>query len=306
MATPMLEGQFSALTNLSVALRAVFYDQLNGMNGAVAGQSVQGMFNRQTSKRAQEKDQGVGGFGNVPEYTGAIQYDNFDLLYGTTYSHKEYAQGIVVERKLIDDEEYGVMANRARLLGLAFDRTREVHAASVFNNAFSASYLGGDSKALCATDHPYSPSVATTQSNKGTAALTHDNVITAALAMMAFVDARGNPMNITPDTLLVPIALLPTAQVIAGSTLKSGTANNDMNVNGTYNVVASRYLTDTNNWFLIDSRMAMMYLNWFDRVLPEFVDDPTSNYNLEAKFRGYMRYSFGWDHWSWVYGSEVA
>lgn len=306
MATPMIRDQFTALTNLGVALRAVFYDQISGMNGAVAGDSVQQFFNRQNSNRAQEKDQGVGGFGNVPEYTGAIQYDNFDLLYSQSYQHKTYALGMSIEQTLIEDEEYGVMSNRARQMGIAFDRTREVHAASIFTNAFSSSYLGGDSKALCATDHPRSPSDATTQSNKGTSALTHDAVIAAAIAMMQFTDARGNPANITPDTILVPVSLMPTAQVIAGSALKSGTANNDTNVNGGYRVVTSSYLTDATDWFLIDSRMAMMYLNWFDRVLPEFVEDPTSSYNLEVKYRGRMRYSFGWDHWMWIYGNQVS
>lgn len=306
MATPMLETQFSALTDLSVALRAIFYDQIAGMNGAVAGQSVQQFFNRQTSKRAQEKNQGVGGFGNVPEFTGAIQYDNFDLLYGVTYTPKEYALGMAVERKLVDDEEYGVIANRARLMGISFDRTREVHAASVFNNAFSSSYLGGDSKSLCATDHPYSPNNATTQSNKGTTALSVDSVIAAETAMMGFVDAKSNPMNIIPDTLVVPVALKNTALTIVGSQARSGTANNDKNTLDGYNVVVSRYLTDATDWFMIDSRMAMLYLNWYDLVMPEFVDHPVSQFDLEYKYRGYMRYSFGWDHWSWIYGSQVA
>lgn len=307
MATPMLRNQFSSITNLAVALRAVFYDQIAGVNGKpIAGDSVQQFFNRQRSSDAQEKNQGIGGFGNVPEYTGAIQYDNFELLYATTYQHKEYVQGMAVERKLVDDAKYGVINQRAQLLGLSFDRTREVHAASVFNNAFSSSYVGGDGKALCATDHPRSPNDATTQSNKGTTALSHDAVVVAETAMMGFTDSKGNPMNIVPDTLLVPVALRTTALTITGSSLKSGTANNDTNTLDGYRTSVSKYLTDANNWWLIDSRMALMFLNWFDRVSPEFKEAADSDYELELRYRGYMRHSFGWDHWAWIYGSEVA
>ena len=32
--------------------------------------------------------------------------------------------------------------------------TKQVKAANVLNNAFSSSYVGGDGKELCATDHP--------------------------------------------------------------------------------------------------------------------------------------------------------
>ena len=73
-----------------------------------------------------------------------------------------------------------------------------------------------------------------------------------------------------------------------------------------FRIITSPYLTDTNNWYLIDSRMAGMYLKWYWRVQPEFQQDPTSDYNLAMKYRGYMRFSFGWDSWMWIYGNEVA
>jgi len=47
-------------------------------------------------------------------------------------------------------------------------------------------------------------------------------------------------------------------------------------------------------------------LLWYWRVRAELGIDPTSDFNLVAKYRGYMRYSFGWDDFRWVYGHEVA
>lgn len=304
MGTPITQAQMDKLTALGYGLRAVFMDQIQAIASPTS--VLNALYNVQTSTRAVERNLGIGGFGDVPKFTGTLNYDSFEQLYRADYTHEEYALGMAIERKLLDDDEYNVINQRAQMMGLSFDRSIEINAVSVFANAFSSTALGPDGKALCATDHPYSPSDATTQSNKGTSALTHDSLISAKQAMMRFKDSRGKALPIVPDTLLVPVELEETARVIVGSQLRSGVANNDINVNNRYNIVTSHYLSDTNNWFLIDSRMAKMYLNWYWRSMPEFVEDPTSDFNLVLKYRGYMRYSFGWDHWNWIYGSEVA
>jgi len=66
------------------------------------------------------------------------------------------------------------------------------------------------------------------------------------------------------------------------------------------------YLTDSNRWFLIDVDLAKMYLNWFDRVPLELAMDPTGGFDLEARWRAYMRYSYGFSDYRWVYGSEPS
>ena len=55
-----------------------------------------------------------------------------------------------------------------------------------------------------------------------------------------------------------------------------------------------------------DSAQAVLHALWFDRVTPELSLDPTSDFNLVAKYRGYMRYSFGWDDFRWIYGQHVT
>jgi hypothetical protein len=301
MGTPLNQSQLSALTNLGVALNGVFTQQLDGL----VGDSLLPLFNEQTSGRAVERRQGVGGMGDVPVYKGAIEYDSFESLYRTDYTHIEYAKGIAVERKLIDDDEYGVISGRAAKLGLTFRRTIQKFAASPFINAFSASAAGADGVALCATNHPYSPTNAATQGNKGSLALTESAVTATRQIMLKFKDDRGEVMNIAPDTLLVPVELEEAARVIVESSQRSGTANNDANTNRGYRVVVSRYLSDANDWYLIDSGMARQYLNWFWRVRPEFAEDPASDFNLVMKYRGYMRYSLGFDAWQWIYGHQV-
>lgn len=295
----MIRDQFENITALGLALRTVFNDEIR------LNDPLWTLANVQTSGRAAERNQGVGGFGDVPEYNGAIEYDSFELLYRKTYEHKEYALGMEAERKLLDDDEYGVIRQRATKLGIAFDRTVTKHLASIFNNAFDANFTGGDAVALCSDSHPYSPTDASTQDNAGATALSHDAVISTATTMMQYMDSRGNPLNVIPDTIIVPVALLPTARVIVESVQRSGNANNDTNINRGYTILTSHFLTDTTNWFMVDSRLARQYLNFFWRTRPEFQEDPTSDYNLALKYRGYMRYSYGWDHWCWIYGHAV-
>jgi phage major head subunit gpT-like protein len=222
--------------------------------------------------------------------------------------HEEYTKGFKVERKLYDDDLYNIINQRPRGLATSAVRTKEKHAASVFNNAFSASYTGGDSVSLCNDSHPYSPVNATTQDNKGTTALSYDAVIATRKLMREYKDDRGELITVIPDTILVPPELEDTAWNIINSMNKPGTADNDGNYvrSLSWNVIVWDYLTDANNWFMIDSTYAKEHLHWLDRVPLEFTMDPTSDFNLEARFRGYQRYVYGWSDWVFIYGHEVT
>ena len=237
-----------------------------------------------------------------------MEYDQFEKGFQTNYTHIEFIDGFKVARSLVDDDLYNVINPMPRGLAMAGMRKREKDAASVFNNAFSASYVGGDSVALCSASHPYSPSNATVQGNAGTTALSYDAVEATRKLMRAYKDDRGELVPISPDTLVVPPGLEETAWTVFNTVNKPGTANNDGNfVRSKLNkVIVWDYLSDTNNWFMIDSMLAKMYLNWYDRVPMEFAMDPTSDFSLEARFRGYMRYSYGWDDWRWIYGHNVT
>jgi hypothetical protein len=65
------------------------------------------------------------------------------------------------------------------------------------------------------------------------------------------------------------------------------------------------YLSDSNNWFVIDSSMMKLVLNWFDRIPLEFFQDKSFD-TLIAKYAVYTRVSLGWSDWRWIYGQKVA
>lgn len=176
----------------------------------------------------------------------------------------------------------------------------------MFNNAFNTTiFTGGDSLSLCNDSHTW-VGTSTTVDNKGTAALSKTSLGTVRLAMRDFTDATDNLVNAMGDTLLVPPELEQTAWELTKSSREVNTANNTANFwEGRYNVIVWDYLTDANNWFLIDSRYAKMFLKWFDRIPVEFNKDKDFDTYL-AKWSVYTRYSYGFSSWTWVYGSDVS
>jgi len=269
------------------------------------------LFSVNSSSKAVEYDLGIGGMADWKEYKGTINFDDPDMLWRVEYVHKEYIDGFKVERKLYDDDLYNIINKRPLGFALAAARTREKHAAGVFNNAFTAGATAGyDAVALCSATHDYSPVNGTHQTNTLATALSYDNIVAARQAMRAFVDDRGEIVQVSPRLLLVPPELENTANEIiktmrGANSQQPGTANYEANLlqDRGMNYVVWDYLTDSTNWFLIDLDLAKLYLNWFDRVVEEVAIDPTGGFQLEARWRGYMRYSYGWSDYRWVIGS---
>ena len=270
------------------------------------------LFNVQGSNRAYEAVSGVGAIGidAWDEYynTGRIPEVDFDQGYKKTYTHREYLVDLGFEKKTVDDAQDQQVFRFGDRIGDSAAVKREVDAASVFNNAFSSSYLGADGVALCSNSHPLSPmKTGSTQDNNFTLALSLDNVESIRQSMMAFTDDNTNKMAVTPTTLLVPPALGNAARVIAGSQLDPTNANNALNPQaGRWTVLEWHYLTDTNAWFMIDEPLMKQSLDWFNR-------DPFSVYirqgddmSVRAYWRSKMRYSFGFSDWKWICGSNPS
>jgi len=311
MPTPMTSEQWARF--VLPIVRKEWYQRM-----AATPSPVSSLFGIESSSSSVEYSQGIGQFGLVPEYDSAdaegqpaaIAYDSFSPLYEKTFTHKEYAKGMAIKRKLWDDGRTGLIQRRARDFGYSFGTTLATHAASVFNNAFSTSYLGSDAKALCADDHPNrADDTSTTFDNKGTSALSYSAIVSTVQAGKRLTDDRGNPMPAIYNTLVLPIELEATAIEILQAVAKPGAADHDANaarLMTSMNIVVDPYLSDANNWFMVDSLQSREHLLWFWRVRPEFAIDPSGDFNLEARYRGYMRYSYGWDDWRFIYGHEVA
>ena len=286
---------------LDPGLRKIFMDEYDLPEG-----QRQNLFGIEKSNKAVEYDLGIGGTGDMQEFDGTIAYDDFKQQYRTSYSHKEWCKGMKIERKLVDDDQYSVINKRPAQLALVATRTQEKHASSIFNNAFNSTiFAGGDGLALCNSAHTFVGG-AQTVGNTGTTALSATAVEATRLLMRQFVDETGNLAIARGDTLLVPPQLEETAWEVVNSSGKLDTADNNPNFNkGKYRIIVWDYLTDSNNWFMIDSRMAKLYLKWFDRIPTEFNKDKDFD-TYVSKWSVYTRYSYGFSDWSWIYGHQVA
>ena len=241
---------------LDPGLRKIFMDEF-----ALPEGQRENLYGIEKSNKAVEYDLGIGGTGDLVEFDGTISYDDFKQQYRTSYTHKEWVKGMKIERKLVDDDLYSVINKRPQQLALVAKRTMEKHASSVFNNAFNTSvFSGGDAKPLCDDGHTR-VGTSNTNDNDGTTALSATAVEATRLLMRGFTDETDNLLIARGDTLLVPPNLEETAWEIVNASGKMDTADNNPNFNkGKYKIIVWDYLTDSNNWFMIDSKMAKMYL----------------------------------------------
>ena len=251
------------------------------------------VFELDTSEKAEEKDFGLSGFGltSVKNEGKAITYDELVRGFTKTYSHVTYSLGFIITREMYEDDLYRQMKARPKALGRSVRQSIETLAANVLNNGFSGNYLGGDSKALCATDHPLRGGG--TGSNRFTNG--------ADLDVTSFEDALIMPQKLSshPNDAFQ-------AQIILKSAQLPGTANNDVNpaqglLPGGY--VVMHWLTDPDAWFVkTDVTNGLMF---FWRRRPEFGSD--NDWETEnAKYKTTYRHSQGWTDWRTIYGSPGA
>jgi len=253
----------------------------------------------------------IGAFGDVPEFTGTVTYDDVSQGYDGTITPKEYASGFQIERKLFDDDLTGIMEAKPAQLALAWARTRQKHAASTFNNAFSVDTTWNnytENVALCSDSHTTTSGASTSAGfdNLITASLSSVSVAAARIQMVGFRDDRANKIGVMPSMIVYPPNLYQTAFEVMESAGVPENANNARNVHeGKYRLVEWVYLTDTNNWFLIDESMMKDALTWVERVASEFamVEDFET---LLGKWRLYGRYGLGHNDWRWMLGANVS
>ena len=67
------------------------------------------LFGMESSTRNYEIVSGVGGMQDVQDFDGTISYDSIGQLFNKTFTFPEKALGFKVERKLYDDDLFGIM-----------------------------------------------------------------------------------------------------------------------------------------------------------------------------------------------------
>lgn len=288
--------------NLDPAIRTIFFDRY-----ALEPEVRPTVFVEQNSDRNIEEESGISGVGLLLETAelGALSYEDALQLFKTTYTHKKYALGIKISQELVEDDQKNSIRRLPEALARSTKRTTEFYAASVFNNAFNTSYTSyGDAKPLFSTSHTRVDG-GTAQSNASATGitLTDPNLETARIAFRNQLDDKGMRISTTPKQLLVPINLGKAAKIIVNSSLRSGVADNDLNVySGMFQIVEWEFLTSTTAWFLLGSKGDHL-ITWNWRVRPQLKQDNSFDSDA-ALWKVRTRFSYGWSDWRSTWGSK--
>ena len=271
------------------------------------------IFNVETSTSATETDYGMGAFGDWTERAdelSPVAYAKIKEGGEVVYRHKAFTKGFMISRELNDDEKYGQMKKMAKALARAGRAKVEKDAITVLTKGFKGdegAFKGRDNKELFHEAHTLVDSTKTC-SNLLTGPLNEANLKKAIQMMASQLDEAGNLIQMKATKLIVPPALEDTALRLLHSSQLPGTELNDTNeyLKNRLQVVVMDYLGATAGgsdtaWFLQDG--TRHELNFFWRVKPEFKNEEDFD-TFVAKYRGYMRYSYGFSDWRGMVGSK--
>lgn len=282
------------------------------------------LYNVTGSEKDRESYEGIGGEGLMEEWgrsNNQVFYEDIDELWQKVIRNRKFSDGRIVDRDFIDDLKLTEIKRRITSLADAVHKTQQLQAVEFLVNAFSSSgpnwrgrnesYLGPDGKPLCAADHPYSPkNKKDTQSNLGSKSLTLDSWDETAVEMQEWVDDKGNPMGVIPDTIIVApynarpafkIAGLPDSEL---PKYEPGSNNFDANMYmGNLKVIVNPYISPKSrkNWFAADSARLKQFNLWQWRRKVE--NGTMTDFDTEAaKYKAIGRWGYGFTNYSFIYG----
>jgi hypothetical protein len=266
------------------------------------------LFETENSDRAFEEEVLMAGFASAPTKSegAAVQYDSAQENYTARYTHETIALAYAITEEAFEDNLYDTFAKiRTRALARAMANTKQTKGANIFNNAFNASFSGGDGVAMCSNSHPtISDGV---QDNLLAAAdLSETNLETALIQVQKAKDDRGILIGAGAVSLHIDPTNQFTAERILNSPGKTGSGNNDINAVNNMGLIPKGYyvnrrFTDVNAYFILTDvpNGTKMFVRspLGTKMEPDF---DTGNLRFKAR----ERYSFGWSDWRGVYGTN--
>jgi hypothetical protein len=294
------------LKELLPGLNALF-----GLEYARYGEEHKEIYETETSERSFEEETKLSGFSAAPVKNegSAIAYDNAQEAWTARYNHETIALGFSLTEEAIEDNLYDSLSARyTKGLARAMAYTKQVKAAAVINNGFTAGYVGGDGVVLFSASHPLVNGGVNSNTPAVAADLNETSLENAVIQIAGWTDERGLLIAAKPKKLIVPPALQFVATRLLETELRVGTTDNDINAlknNGSIpdGYTINHFLTDTNGWYLTTD---------VPNGMKHFVRTPLSNSmdgdfdTGNVRYKSRERYSFGWSDPLGMYGSPGA
>jgi phage major head subunit gpT-like protein len=220
-----------------------------------------------------------------------------------------YANGIELDIDDIREDKLGVVRPRVEMLAKMGPRKIDAIVVDMYVQGFAAGAglygLTYDGQYLLDTDHTASASGGTSQSNLQAGALGETNWNQAREKMMAFVDDKGEKLELDPDTILAG----PSNQLLVRKLLQQQfKANGESNVDlGTATGIINSRITNA-SWWAIDSKVDQKPVIVGIEFPVEFaelmgIDDLNVFMNRTCYAGAQMKAGFAYGHWQGVVGS---
>jgi|TARA_R100000700_G_C3177829_1_gene153220 hypothetical protein len=291
---------------LEPGLNALFgmeYDRYDAQHAEI--------YDTESSDRAFEEEVMLVGFGNAQtKAEGAgVSFDNASEAFTARYNHETIALAFALTEEAMEDNLYDRLGARyTRALARSMSHTKQVKAAAILNNAFDSNFAGGDGKELCATDHPLAGG-GTFRNELATAAdLNETSLENSLIDISTFVDERNMIIALRGTKLIVPTQLQFVADRLLESTLRTGTADNDVNAINNMGMlpegyVVNNFLTDPDAFFIkTDTPNGFKHFERTPMSTGMEADFDSGNMRFKAR----ERYSFGFSDPRCVFGSPGA
>ena len=287
---------------LEPGLNALF-----GMEYARYENEAAEIFEQESSDRAFEEEVMLVGFGQaaVKAEGAGVGFDTAQESFTARYTHETIALAFSLTEEAVEDNLYDTLSARyTKSLARSMAYTKQVKGANILNNAFSTA--GGDGVSLVNATHP--TALGGNWSNRAStdADLNETSLEQAMIDIAAFIDERGLKVAMKARKMIIPVNTQFVADRLLNSTLRVGTADNDINaiknmgmLPGGYTV--NHYLTDIDAWFL-KTDCPNGFKHFVRAALATGMEGDFDTGNMRYKAR--ERYSFGWSDPRCVYGSE--
>ena len=269
------------------------------------------IFDAETSDRAFEEEVMLSGFGNAPTKSegAGVSFDVANEAFTARYTHETVALAFALTEEAIEDNLYDRLGARyTKALARSMAHTKQIKAAATLNNAFNSSFTGGDGVELCATNHPLSGGGTFANEPSTAADLNETSLEDALISISTFVDERNMIVAMRGMKLIVPPQLQFIADRLLESTLRPGTADNDVNAHQNMGMLPQGYtinhfLTDTDAFFIkTDAPNGFKMFERSPLSTSMEADFDTGNMRFKAR----ERYSFGFSDPRCVFGSPGA
>jgi len=287
---------------LEPGLNALF-----GMEYARYENEAAEIFEQESSDRAFEEEVMLVGFGQaaVKAEGAAVGFDSAQESFTARYTHETIALAFSLTEEAVEDNLYDTLSARyTKSLARSMAYTKQIKGANILNNAFSTA--GGDGVSLVNATHP--TALGGNWSNRAStdADLNETSLEQAMIDIAAFIDERGLKVAMKARKMIIPVNTQFVADRLLNSTLRVGTADNDINaiknmgmLPGGYTV--NHYLVDTDAWFL-KTDCPNGFKHFVRAALATGMEGDFDTGNMRYKAR--ERYSFGWSDPRAVYGSQ--